>query len=261
LTDREWRNEPALADDGSYPLSASAIKKYRTCPEQYRFSYLSDKTPTKASKGYLSLGSAVHEAIERVLKDDSPLYEDRLERDLKREYRNGDEQPPDDMFDDGIEYLEVAARFLSAMEPEIVGVEVDSEFGLSRPDIDSRFRGIMDVATGGEIWDWKTGRIRDDTPVEEKIQGAVYMKCFEKEYGKPPEGIRFVYLKEEKQRKLETSDEIWDEMLGYARDVVEGKKNDEYPPDPADGDCFWCAYESHCHASPVGAGGIDYIKF
>lgn len=257
---KKWTNEPVLKDDGSYPLSASAIKAYRSCPEQYRFKYHTDKYGTKASRGYLSLGSAVHEAIESVLEEDPPLFQDRLARDFKREYRNGDTQPPDDMKSDGEDYLDVAARFLEAKDPEIVGVEMDSQFGLSRPDIDSRFRGIMDVATQNEIWDWKSGRIRDDTPIEEKIQGAVYMKCFEQEYGKPPDNIRFIYLKEEKERKLETDDEIWEKMLEYAHDLIQGEEKGEYPAEPGD-QCFWCGYESFCDSSPVGAGGIDYLNF
>lgn len=258
--EQRWLDEPELLaeDSDKYPLSASAIKTHKSCPEKWRFKYRTDVSPTKAGKGFAELGIAVHEAIETVLQNDPEYEESVLNHEIRQEYNKRAEDVDQSMYEDGLDYLEVAARYLAANQPTIRGVEMDSEFGLSRSDIDHRFRGIMDVATQDEIWDWKTGRIRDDTPLEEKIQGAVYMRAYQEQYGEPPENVRFVYLKEESERILEPSDEVWNTMIKYAKQLIQAKESKEFPADPAPSKCFFCAHEFNCEASPVGFGGVDF---
>lgn len=257
---RKWLEEPVLENDNSYPISASAIKSFYSCPKQYQFRYKTDKPSTKASQGFLELGSAVHEAIEYALKQDTPLQKNQLKGAFHQAYYKVNGKVPDDMDDDAKQYLNVAARFLSSKSPNIQGIEKKFKFGLARQDIDSRFRGIMDITTENEIWDWKTGRVRDETPIEEKIQGAVYMRGFYELYDTYPESISFIYLKEEKQRTIESSDEVWDEMISHASDLVEAQNVGEYEATPG-GQCFFCGYEQFCPQSPTGAGDVDWVNF
>lgn len=258
--EQRWLDEPRLSADesDSYPLSPSAIKTFTKCPEQWRLKYRTDLDATKAGKGYAGLGIAVHESIEEVLKSDAEYSESVLNHELRQEYNRRADDVRDDMYGDGLDYLEVAARYIAAKQPSLRGVEMDSEFGLSRPDVNIRFRGIVDVATMSEVWDWKTGRIRDDTPLEEKIQGAVYMRAFQEQYGQPPEQIRFVYLKEESERILDPSDEVWDTMIERAKALLQAQDSDNFPADPAPSKCFFCGMEFHCDSSPVGLGGIEW---
>lgn len=263
----EWTDEPELDPGEDVPrISASQIKKYRNCPKQYWFSYKTDKEGTKASKGYLDLGSAVHIAIEEILGDNKPAkYRNKLTHDLKKRYRQTEEAQElkkldESMFQDGLDYLEVAARYIDSRDVDIVGIEEEMAYSLARDDVNARVTGIMDVATENEIWDWKTGTIRDDTGVDETIQGAIYMRGYEKEHGEPPDAVRFVYLKEEKERKVEPNDETWDSMLKYARSLMKGIRNEDYEASPGDL-CYFCGYEGYCDASPVGAGDIEYEKF
>lgn len=264
---QNWTDEPGLEVGEEVPrISASRIKKYRTCPKQYWFSYESELSGTKASKGYLDLGSAVHIAIENILDSGKPVkFRNKLAHDLKKEYKETAEAQrlkefDDSMYRDGLGYLEVAARYIDGQDADITGVEKEVDYGLSRTDINARLKAIMDVTTENEIWDWKTGRIRDETPIDEKIQGAVYMKAYEEAYGEPPEEVRFVYLKEEKERCLDPSDETWEAMLKYCRTLMKGLRDEDFTANPGDA-CYFCSYELYCDASPAGVGNVDYEKF
>lgn len=260
LVSQEWADEPVLVeDDGSY-ISASRVKKYKSCPRKYWFRYLTNREPTKADKGYRGLGIGVHESIENVLAEDPRLSQNSLSRKFKREYHDINPRIPDDMYDDGLTYLEVAAKYLAKTSPDIWDLEKEVLYGLKRPDIDSQILAIMDVTTDTGILDWKTGRIRDETPVEEQIQGAMYMQAYNREYGETPEEINFVYLKEEKVRSLEPSDENWETMLRHARSMVRGVQNNDFKAKPG-GQCYFCGWEGYCEAAPAGVGGVEWQKF
>jgi RecB family exonuclease len=260
----EWTTEPRY-DPGwedDY-LSASQIKTFNRCPLSYKLKYVDDHPDQKVDKGYLALGSAVHEAIEEVLLTDPRLEASRLSRDFKRAYRNGEyhEDVPEDMFDDGLGYLDVAARYIDAHVDEVVDVEVKTEYGLSRSDVDSKFFGYADVTTPTAVLDWKTGKIKSNTDTEETIQGAVYMMGFYDLYGYPPESINFVYLKEQKQRSLDPSDDLWDRMINHATNLLRATEREDWPAKPGDA-CFWCGQEFWCPDQRAnGYGHIDWERF
>jgi putative RecB family exonuclease len=130
-------------------------------------------------------------------------------------------------------------------------VEAEYEFDVDRPDLQQKFKGKLDVATTNEIWDWKTGSIRDDTAEKEKIQGAVYMAAYRVAYGHSPEAIRFVYLKEGQVRTIEPSTDTWQFMLSHARNLAKSIRTENFEAKPGD-QCYWCDFEQFCPA----AGGI-----
>lgn len=259
----DWVDEPKLHrdSDGERYISASQIKTFWKCPKQYWYKYRTEKEPTKISKGYRELGIAVHESIELVLEQPNITFsESHLDRRFKQQYRELDPDVSSSMYDDGLDFLEVAARYVAAKEPRIRDVEKEVVYGLGRDDIDSNIKAIIDVCTENEIWDWKTGRVRDDTPMEEKIQGAIYMKAYERAYGVPPDRIQFIYLKEESERTLKPSDAVWDEMIEKAAGLIEEIERGNWKGNPGD-PCFWCGYEIYCEDSEVGVGNIDPIQY
>ena len=252
-----------------YSLSASRIKAYRNCPEKFRMRYIEELDGTKKAKGYGILGSVVHKTIETVLEDASELtlrdeYQlagrlkstfNRLKDELDYDWEKVDDKQEDD----GLKCLETAATFITARDFEVRDIEARTVFQIENAEygIEANVLGYIDVTTDGEVWDWKTGRIRDDTAQEEIIQGSVYMAGYHNLYGEMPEAVRFVYLKEEQVRSIDVSEDNWKTMLSHARRLVDGKQQDEYEAKPEDGKCYFCSYEGYCGASPVGAGQID----
>lgn len=238
-------------------MSASGIKKFGDCPKQWWFRYVSDLDPEIGEPKYLDLGNAVHYTIEDVLPQVSPPYdEEELHANLRQVYEAVYyDLVTDDLKDAADTCLRVAARTVAKKQPDILGIEAEVTFNVDRPDLSSQFNAKMDVCTETEIWDWKTGSIRDDTPLKEKIQGAVYMAAYHVKYGRPPEKIRFLYLKEEQARSLDPTDEVWETMLNRAKRLALAKRNDDFPATPGDV-CHWCDYQHACSAA--GGVGIDF---
>lgn len=226
-------------------MSASGIKKFNDCPKSWWFRYISDYESVDGETKYLDLGNAVHDAIEALLATEELSELEEMDIRIRYEERADHYGVPPDLRSTGLDCTFRAIDYAVSRESEILGVEDEVIFDIDRPDISSEVRAKMDVATDTEIWDWKTGSIRDDTPLKEKIQGAVYMAAYRVEYGHAPEKIRFVYLKEEQVRSLDPSDEIWSTMLTHARSLAAAKEEETYPAQPGDG-CHWCDYQMYC---------------
>lgn len=260
----EWPDEPRRdVKEDEYPLSASAVKKFKRCPEEFRLRYLEDKPSTKGESEYAQLGSAVHEVIERTINENPELLDrpNQLKEVMVGRYRERELQFDDsDLFDTGLSCLNVASRYIVQRDvDQWRGVEQEFTFGLKRPDINHGFKGIMDIATEREIWDWKTGKNAYEE--DEIIQGMIYAMGYYDQFGEVPEKVRFVYLQKETERALDPDDENWQKMLDFARDVVDAKNSGEFEAKPDSGKCFWCGKEGWCDASPVGAGGIRWEVF
>lgn len=230
-------------------LSASGLKKYDSCPKQWWFHYVSDEQPGDVDTRYMDLGSAVHDTIEAVLKAGDWDTDAAMDAYAVYAQRHA---VADEFIERGEQCVRRAGDYVAKRDPNIRGVEVEERFHVDRPDVDAEFTAKMDVTTDTELWDWKTGSIRDDTPKKEQIQGAVYMAAYHSLYGHPPEKIRFVYLKEEQVRSLDPTDKVWATMLAVARRLQYAKQEDEFDATPGDV-CHWCDYAHVCPAF----GGVD----
>ena len=263
---RNWHDEELIEPDpDQYPLSASGVKKFKGCPKAFELRYLEGLDGSKPSSGYAELGSAVHEAIERVLLENSIGRLSETPNQLKElmvgEYREINPDVKDDLYQTGLSCIEVAARYTASKGLESFrGIEEDFLFALGREDVNHSFRGLMDVATPNEVWDWKTGK--NVYPEDEIIQGMIYAMGYLDLFGEPPEKIRFVYIQKEIERVIEPTDENWQQMLDVVRDIVKAKESGEFPAKPDPSSCYWCEYEGFCPSaeggSPVGAGGIEW---
>lgn len=242
---------------GRERMSASGIKKFADCPKQWWFRYLSDHEAEEGETKYMDLGSAVHDAIEECLKTGQTDPDEEAHLFYHYADYHG---VPDDMLQTGEDCFRRALEYVQKRDPEIIGVEDEIRFTIDRPDVQSDVLAYIDVATSDEIWDWKTGSIRDDTPQKEQIQAAVYVAAYRVEYGHFPEMVRFVYLKEEKVRSIEPSQDIANTMLANARAIVQARKRNEFPAKPGD-KCHWCGYQMHCPESGVGVGDFDWNKY
>jgi len=258
----------------TYPISASQVKKYKTCPKQYWYRYVSDIYSTKMGAGYRGMGSAVHEAIENVLLDDP---EERDELVLLKKLRAEEERLGYDYptrFDDDVQKCLVnASKYISSLgDQKIIGIEDDHTFNVTRPDIVHPFRGIMDVCTEDSIIDWKTGTPR---PEDEAIQAAIYLAAYAGKYNRVPKEIRFVYLKKETVNIHKSTDDngmkFWDEnqmpdswsqVMFYAIQILDSWENDgPWIAIPDRDTCHWCDYQFFCKEGGVGVEHIDWDQF
>lgn len=276
--------------DHDYDLSASRLKTHASCGEKYRQKYILGREPTKAKAGFGEMGGWVHKVIENVLGDksvDTRQGHVRIdgERASKHELRSALKQEfyrledgevvetvhvTDDQRETAVDCLQTAARYLSKGGFSIRALEDPVHFSIDNPSIDRTAYGKMDVVTEeGEVWDWKTGRVHPSfTPRDELIQGCVYMAGYHKEYGELPSAIRFVYLHPQArektesdadgpcEREVEPSEENWQEMLRYARKLVQDEETGRFEADPESGKCYFCGWEQYCAASEIGVGGV-----
>lgn len=246
------------------PLSASKIKTHESCPKQYELRYIQRKEATKAPNGYLALGTWVHESIENVLREmPDERNESALLTHFKQEFvRLEDDGEIDttyvdeDQRDRGMTCIETAARFVSKQDCMIRDLEAKTNYYVEVPDIERFMLGYIDVTTDSEVWDWKTGTIRQETPVEEVIQGSVYMAGYKDLYGELPESIKFVYLKEEKVRDVKPTQSNWNRMLHYARRLMDDERSGNFRADPDDSKCYWCDYSAWCPAAKTSPGQL-----
>lgn len=242
-------------------ISASGLKTIKKCNLQYQFKYLTDIDGTKLSAGYMELGRAVHNAIETILNQreavdisDQELVSDRL----LASYSDNQEEVPEDMVETGEDCLELAAKHLSKnADVEIEDIEEWHYFDLENGSTSEEAVAVMDVCTDSEIWDWKTGKVRAH---DEKIQGGIYALAYEEKYGKPPEAVKFIYLKEEKVRSLDPQEQDWSEVWDYVGQLKRAHALDEWPANPPE-PCYFCSYEMFCSESPVGAGDIEWSQY
>lgn len=259
-----------------YNISASQVKTFSSCPLQYWFRYVEGKPATKQDSVYAKMGTRVHETIEELLKDETLPFDDKhVLKSIFRETYIEKESPwlPDREYKRGRKCVEKAAEVLHDVQPEIREVEVRKEYEINNLDIETGVTAKIDLVTDGEIWDWKTGRIRPgDTSHEEKIQGAVYMAAYHAMYGEPPEAIRFYYISPDARkntdsksdsaccRTIEPNDENWNYMMKRAKELQRAKKTGEFPGKPGD-QCYWCGYEMWCSESPVGVGNVPWEEY
>lgn len=254
-----------MSDD--WTLSASKLKSFDECEEKFRLGYIEGYDEMGPDNRWIRRGNAVHEAAESVLRESSdPSITSDV---LKDAYRaNGGQTAyklSDDFHQQVLRSLETVARFCRDYVDEIRDIEAEVEFGVNHATIPRDFGGFIDVASGTDVIDWKTGK-SEGKDMDETIQGAVYMGGYTQLYGEPPEAVRFVYVNPEagddhpKVVTMRPDDDAWDAMIGRARSLMSAVQSDEYVPNPGD-PCTFCDYEVFCSYSPVGAGGIDWESY
>lgn len=264
-------------DIDDYNISASQVKTHSTCPLQYALRYVEGKEATKSDSVYITLGNRVHETLEDMLggEEHPPFHDRQILRNILAEHyiQKEDYYLPQDEYERGLKCVQKAADVLHREKPTIRDVEIRKEYDINRMDMSTGVTATMDVATDGEIWDWKTGRVRpDDTPHEETIQGAIYLAAYYHLYGENPEAIKFYYLSPDARKytdgkedgpcvhSVEPNDENWQYMLRYAKELEQAKTSMDFPANPGE-HCYWCSYELWCPETAVGVGDVDWEDY
>jgi CRISPR/Cas system-associated exonuclease Cas4 (RecB family) len=252
-----------MSDD--WTVSASKIKSFTTCEEQFRLRYVEGHDEMGPPSRWIRRGNAVHEAVEAVLSEGS---DPNVGSDLLKGAYNANGGPEGYLLDDGFHEqvlgsLDAISRFLRKHADGVRGVEVEVEFGVEHATVPRDFGGYMDLATESAVVDWKTGK-SEGKEADEAIQGAVYMGGYAHEYGEPPEAIHFAYVNPDagddhpKTRTIEPDDDLWDEMIGKTRRLLDAVESGEFTADPGPSKCHFCDHSVFCSADPVGGGGIPW---
>lgn len=243
-------------------LSASSLKTYKACPGQFRFHKLTDVEGMDSENKYTIAGSAIHQAIEdtlNMLEDPGDVGENEYAHLFKSCFHSNPEKEELDgqMINRCMSGLQTAARYLASL-PDLEVLGVEDEFDVEIDEVP--FKGYMDLTTEHSVIDWKSGRIPGGDDIGEKLQGMVYWEGYKQLYGKEPESIRFVYLKESKERVYDEKGSDYDEMVATVRDIRRSVQANDFPYRPGD-QCYWCAFEMMCPASEIGVGDIRYEVF
>ena len=213
-------------------LSASRVKEFNRCPRDYWLDYVSPYDLPDDDSQALRMGSLVHEAIEDVLAEGrAPIdRQDILESELIAALESKPMQIlDDDRQEQAVDAVQTAAKFLADRQPVVRAVEKRVDFGIDRDEWAAEATGIMDLVTAEGFVDWKTGSIYDGQATKEKIQGAFYMAAYRHEYGEAPESVEFVYLTEGKVRSVDPSEEVWNEAMRHAGNVVRAEQTGNFP--------------------------------
>lgn len=251
-----------------WTISASKLKTIEECPHQFELRYIRRLEEMGPDSRWIRRGNAVHEAIEDTLRESSdPSVGSDI---LKATYRDNGGQDgyklSDGFHQQVLSCLEAASRYLRKHVDTVRDIETEVEFGVTDSAITRDFGGYIDLTTGDRVVDWKTGKSEGKSD-DDRLQGAVYMAGYAHLYGEPPESIDFAYLNEEtgddhpKIRSYNPDDELWETMLTKARQLMYAVEDGEYPARPDDSRCNFCDYEVFCHASPVGAGNVDWEAY
>jgi len=245
-------------------LSASGIKKYKGCPKQYFYQYLSDiEVPEEEEVEHFEIGNSIHDACEAVLKRDDVISKTKRElEDLLKE----EERKLNYNYDDKNQVetcLNFAAKFIDGYVDSVFSVE--DRMTMTQKGID--FVGYADLIGDVEgktdtIVDWKTGKENEEW--KERIQGGMYVKMFHEEFGRWPESIQFVYLKEG-TRSVHSrvvdgevmwnnhQNKYWDEISGYISDITNDAYTGEFEAKPDESRCHWCEFKYSCTEGGRGA--------
>ena len=242
-------------------LSASSIKKYQSCPKSFFYKEISDiEPPDKEEPEFFSIGNAVHDSLENVLREDGTLdlSEDKLLSRLREEERSLDYN-----YDDSKKVqtcLEFAAKYISNYVTNIVSVEDRFEMNVNGidfvgyadliGDVDDRGNQLNDV-----IIDWKTGKENDEW--KERIQGGMYVKMFYEIYGRWPDSIQFIYLNEGTRSVHNRvndgevmwnnhQNKYWNEIKNHISNITSDAYSGDFEAKPDSSQCYFCDYKFAC---------------
>lgn len=233
-------------------LSASSLKTYLRCPQQWKLKYV-DRLPEEP-KPFFNLGSAVHAALEafyeKRLTEPPPLeevlaaFEEEFDPDAypteeerERRHRNGREMVR-------AYYEKHAADFRPAF---------DTEKRLSFEVEGVPFTGFVDRLDKLEgeklrIVDYKTGGAFDLERVKTDRQLTLYQLGVEQMYGMPVDRLALYHVNS--QTLLEAPrhpEERIEALKATVRDVERGIREERFEPDPGHY-CKWCDFQPHCPA-------------
>jgi RecB family exonuclease len=244
---------PSVPSERAIRLSFSRVDTYRTCPLQYRFSYV-DRLPSEPSPN-LSWGSSLHAALEtwwdQKLPEPPPI-----EVLLQALYDNWDDAGFAGMErDEKLRWYRWAqdvlhrhhARYSDGYRP---AVACEEWFELDLGDEITVVGSIDHVArtdSGGiGIVDWKTNRkAKTRKVVASSLQLAIYALAARELWGQDPEWVALDFVVPGVRVAVDRAEIDTESAVATIREVADLIRAEAFEPAPTPL-CPWCDYRSLC---------------
>ena len=234
------------------PLSASSLKTYRRCPQQWKLKYV-DQLPEE-DKPFFNLGRAVHAALE-TFYDGRVAAPAPLEETLEAFHEEFDPEAYESEEEaarrraDGVKMVEdFHAEHTEDFEPALA-VEKFLAFEVEGVS----FRGYVDRIDKTDddrlrIVDYKTGGSFDLDRVRNEDQLTLYQIGVEEKFGREVATLALYHVPsqtpfEVKGHPAERVEAVRRKVREAARGIEEGA----FEPEPGD-HCEWCDFQPHCPA-------------
>lgn len=233
-------------------LSHTQMSMYLRCPQQWKQKYVDGRE--EEPKPYLTLGSAVHRALEvfydrRVaapasLEEMEAAFDEEFDPEAFESEEEAERARADGLAMVRAFHEEHAPAFAPAFH-----VESTLRFELAGERVVAKLDRVDRTDDGGlRVVDYKTGKPFTLDRVEEDPQLTLYQVAAERKLGMPVESLVLYHVPS--QTPLESGrrgpEEI-DRLRKRVRRVAEGIRREEYEPDPGPY-CEWCDFRPWCPA-------------
>jgi DNA helicase-2/ATP-dependent DNA helicase PcrA len=243
-----------------HTFSSTGLQDYDKCPLHYKFRYV--LLVPSSPKTYFSLGSAVHNVIERLSKDKLAGVAFSKERALAlldaewdaSAYPNRTQEAEDRAKAEAL--LDTFLAWQEKNRNTIVAAEQRFKFRLGDRTVTGFIDRIERQPDGGfVVIDFKTGSkpsnitkagIRDD------IQMNIYCMAVQEKYGRLPARASLYYLKEDKMIDYVPDDESIAAFSERAEGMIAAICAEEFPPKVSYMGCRNCDYVDLCEANQRG---------
>ena len=249
-------SQPPLFDmKGRVRLSFSRVDTYRTCPAQFRYSYI-DRLPTKPSP-HLSFGTSIHAALERFY--DRKLPECPSEDDLLGFlYESWDstgfgEADRDEQLSFYRHAQDVLRRFHRRESPHYrLPATTEAWFELPVDDEALVVGAIdrVDVDDDGNLTviDYKTNRkVKNRARVRSSLQLSIYALACEELFGRLPAAVALDFVVPGIEVRVPVEELDLDAARTAVIETAQAVRAERFAPTP-NRLCGWCDFRALCPA-------------
>jgi len=233
-------------------LSASSLKTYRRCPQQWKLKYV-DRLPEE-DRPFFNLGRAVHAALETFYRGrvagPPPLdevlgaFEDAFDPDAYPDREERERRRADGLAMVEAYYREHAGGFQPALAVEKhLAFEVEGVSFVGYVDridkLDAERIGIVDYKTGGSF---------DLDRVRSEPQLTLYQLGAEQKYGLEVGRLALYHVPSQTPFEVERhGPEQVERVRGMVREAARGIERGDFEPSPGH-HCRWCDFRPFCPA-------------
>ena len=244
------RRRGAGAPAGGLMLSASDIETYRICPLKYKFArvFRIPQEPTIHQR----FGIALHTVLERFHQYSNGTREELFEL-FEGSWRRGG-------FGDSDDELQFRERALDALdrywrtsgdeEGKPVWFERSFAFEMGPHLLRGRVDRVDKRPDGSyELIDYKTGKARTESQLQEDVQLSVYQMGARESWGLETSAQSYLYVMTGEKVPVEHSEEQLERVRATVNEIGEGILRQDFGPTPSAEICSFCDYRIICPAA------------
>ncbi len=237
-------------------LSASSIKSYITCPQQFEFGKIM-RIPQHTSSA-LDLGNAIHKIAEEFSRRKKDGQEPTLDDGLKmfeKEWRSKPYRSKIDEKSAKDRIRQMTGTYLgwdSRSKNELVGTEIPFSLEIGGVRFNGKIDRLEKNPEGGyEVVDFKSGKSllsRPKARIDPQLN--IYAKAVKKMHGVLPVKASLFYLEKDKMVEYDIKRESVEESMNSIKDMVGEILKENFKATPGHV-CSRCPYASICESSII----------